>query len=262
MSAPTLNEESGRSGAKPGTGRPFRWGVALILLVLAFGLSLWTLLVRSFPDDGPEFERRSAIVGRICAGVGGGVSASGDGQAELQPNERVEGDCESGQYERLKRRNAVPWLLGATLAGLGGAIVGWYRPVLRALSVPIVVILALVGLEVMRVPAEPPALVAKRELVHWLDTREFPARVSSLDVLQEQNGFTVGIWTNLTGSARNRARARSVARQVPGIVDAVHVFVLGREVRVLARWASPTAQPPRHRPHYAEPAPSPPDQGG
>lgn len=214
--------------------------LAILVLTLAVALSLWTLLLRFAPDDGLEFERRSDIVGGICAGV--------------------HGTCESDQYQRLKRDDSLPWLAASVGAGMTGMLLAWSRRPLRFASVAVVLLGAFVALRVLPVPPEPAVLTAKRTLISWIEVQPvLRARVSHIDMYQEEGGFTIGIWTEMYRDPEDRSIAQELARRVPSVVEAVHVFVIGQtrggailRAPLLARWDAPGAPPSTQRPHYSQ----------
>jgi hypothetical protein len=213
---------------------------SVLVLTLAVALSLWTLLLRFAPDDGSEFERRSDIVGGICAGV--------------------HGTCESDQYQRLKRDESLPWLGPSVAVGLAGMLLAWPRRPLHFASVGVVLLGAFVALRVLPVPPEPAVLTAKRTLIGWIEAQPvLRAHVLHIDMYQEERGFTIGIWTEMYRDAEDRSIAEELARRVPSVVEAVHVFVIGNSrggailrAPLLARWDAPGAPPSTQRPHYSQ----------
>lgn len=234
-----------------------RRAVATLLVLAAFFLVTSTLLVRFFPDDGRDFELKSAVVGRICGGVHGGVSRSGDPAARLGPTERVEGVCASGQYDRLERAEAIPWLIPAILGAVAALVAAWRGVWLKAAAIGLACLTAGATVIVLRVPAEPGALQAKRILRAWLDDRPYARAISEVEVYQEQRGFTVALWSRQPSGKKPRSTARDIARSAAEQVQAVHVFVLGNQAQTLARWSAPGAPPPRQHPAVAEVVPSP-----
>lgn len=206
---------------------------AALLLAVAVALTFWTLLLRFAPDDGLEFERRSDIVGRICAGVHGGT-------------------CDSDQYARLKRSEAVPWLAGAILVVLVALVLAWSRMWLRAVALAVGVFLGVTGVKVLSAPPEPPALAVKKAAKEWVERQAFSSRVGFVEVLQGHGGFSIVAWVpKIEWSC---SMAQQFAQQLARVIGARHVFVISRglEGEILTRWSSAGAPLPQRLPRLGE----------
>jgi hypothetical protein len=191
--------------------------------------------LRFAPDEGLEFEQRTDIMGRICAGVHGGT-------------------CDSDVYQRIKRDEAVPSLVRAISVGLAGLVLAWSRMWLRVVALAVAVFLGVTGVKVLSAPPEPPAVTVKRAATDWVDRQSFSSRVGFIEVLQGHGGFTIVAW--VPQPDWSCSAAQHFAEQLAGVVDARHVFVIGRGFDrnddILTRWSSPGAALPQRLPRLGE----------